>query len=323
MLLRRKILVVLSLFLRLACVAETNPTQVSAEASAFTPPEYAAELERLASTIQQMSHAEDPPSLLKGIPPVWRIKTAQKTFEVPTEGLRANLAEWQKKPDKDLQGRIVANLHTLRSEALSFEASPADNSQRQNLLKGILANNEFQHVEGQTWLDRLKQRLVEQLVKLLGRAFSSSAISTISDVLVYGLIAAAVLVVLYWMYRTIRDSVDLEELALKTPTVSSKAWTVWMAEARAAADAGNWRDAIHLGYWCGISFLEGQGLWRPDTARTPREYLRLLPSVDANHEALGALTRSFEVVWYGTQDASSRSFSETLAQLEKLGCRSN
>jgi len=106
-------------------------------------------------------------------------------------------------------------------------------------------------------------------------------------------------------------------------SVSSKGWKVWMKEARLAAEGGNWRDAIHLGYWCGISFLEAQELWWPDTARTPREYLRLLPSASEQRETLGTLTRTFELVWYGTQEADANAFSETLAQLEKLGCQSN
>jgi hypothetical protein len=96
-----------------------------------------------------------------------------------------------------------------------------------------------------------------------------------------------------------------------------------MNDARLAADRGNWRDAIHLGYWCGISFLEAQGLWRPDTARTPREYLRLMPSASEHRETLSRLTRTFELVWYGTQEADGNAFFETLAQLEKLGCQSN
>ena len=178
-------------------------------------------------------------------------------------------------------------------------------------------------MHGQALLDRLKQRIYEDLGDILSRVFTRSTIASISDILVYGLIALAVLVVLYWMYRTIHDGVELGELALQSPAVSSKPWMVWMAEARAAADQGNWRDAIHLGYWCGISFLEGQGLWRPDIARTPREYLRLLPAADANQATLRSLTRGFEVVWYGTQPADAGAFSETLSQLEKMGCRSN
>jgi Domain of unknown function (DUF4129) len=63
-------------------------------------------------------------------------------------------------------------------------------------------------------------------------------------------------------------------------------------------------------------------MWRPDSARTPREYLRLLPSASEYRPALADLTRGFELVWYGTQPADSRAFARTMAQLEELGCRS-
>jgi hypothetical protein len=36
---------------------------------------------------------------------------------------------------------------------------------------------------------------------------------------------------------------------------------------------------------------------------------------------LDALTRRFEVVWYGQGDAGADDFAATLVQLERLGCR--
>jgi hypothetical protein len=327
MALRRKRMVVLPLLLSLACVAEAGAPATAADSpvteAALTPSEYAAELDRLASAIRKLSRADEVPNLLNSIPPVRRVRTSETTFATSTQWLRARLVDWRLKPDKELQKRMVANLQTLRAEALSLEAFPSHGSSQRALLGRILASKEFKNVQGQTWLDRLKQRIFDFLIRLLGKVFSASAISSIGDVLVYGLITLAVLVLLYWMYRTIHDGVELGELDLPAPPISSKPWTVWMAEARAAADQENWRDAIHLGYWCGISFLEGQGLWRPDVARTPREYLRLLSSTDTNRDTLRLLTRSFEVIWYGTEKADASAFSETLTQLEKMGCRSN
>jgi len=327
MALRRKRMVVLPLLLALACVAEAVAPATAGDSSvresALTPSEYAAELDRLASAIQNLSRADEVPNLLNSIPPVRRVRTSQTTFATSTQWLRAQLVDWRLKPDKELQERMVANLQTLRAEALSLEAFPSHGSSQRALLNRILASKEFKNVHGQTWLDRLKQRTFDFLIRLLGKVFSSSVISSMSEVVVYGLIALAALILLYWMYRTIHAGVELGELDLQAPPISSKPWTVWMAEARAAADQENWRDAIHLGYWCGISFLEGQGLWRPDVARTPREYLRLLSPTDSNRDTLRLLTRSFEVVWYGAEEADASAFSETLTQLEKIGCRSN
>jgi Domain of unknown function (DUF4129) len=317
----RWLLVLLLLFLRTASIAELE--HAPAQTSTLTVSEYIAELDGLASAAKQLAHPDEVPKVLNDIPPLWRIQTAQRTFEVSSEWLRRDLIDWQRRPSQEIQDRIFARLQTLRSEAALFQNSPANVSQKRILLNGILAGQEFQNIHGPTWLDRFKQRVLELLIKLLGRVFQSSAIPTISNVVVYGLMALALLAVAYWMYRTIRNNAGMETIVPHSPPVSSKGWKLWMDEARLAANGGNWRDAIHLGYWCGISFLEAKELWRPDTARTPREYLRLLPTSSQHREPLGALTRTFELVWYGAQEADANAFSETLAHLEKLGCQSN
>jgi hypothetical protein len=46
-----------------------------------------------------------------------------------------------------------------------------------------------------------------------------------------------------------------------------------------------------------------------------------LSSASEQRETLVALTRIFELTWYAKRDASERTFSETLVELEKLGCR--
>jgi hypothetical protein len=254
---------------------------------------------------------------------VWQIQTPRGTFDVSSTWLLSDLNDWQRKPTREIQERIFRRLQILRSEALSFLDHAADVSQKRALLNGILARREFQDIHGPTWLDRLKQRVLELFVKLLGRVFQSSSIPTIGNAIVYGLVVLALLAVAYWMYRTIRSHTGVETILPHSSPISSKEWRLWMNDARLAADRANWRDAIHLGYWCGISFLEGQGLWRPDTARTPREYLRLMPTASEHRQTLSSLTRTFELVWYGTQEADANAFFETLAQLEKLGCQSN
>jgi len=318
---RRGLFVLWALFVCTACFARTEPAPPQPDA--HTVSDYIAELDRLDSAVKQLATAEEVPALLSSIPPVWRVQGAQQTFEVRSEWLRLDLNEYQKDPNHDLQDRILARLQILRSEAASFQDSPANVSQKRELLNAILAGREFQNIHGPTWFDRLKQRALQALIGLLSRVFRSSAIPTIGNVVVYGLMALALLAVAYWMYRTIRNNAGLETIGSHAPPVSSKGWKLWMNEARQAADRGNWRDAIHLAYWCGISFLEAEELWRPDTARTPREYLRLLPPASDHRKTLGALTRTFELVWYGTQEADAKAFSETITHLEKLGCQSN
>jgi Domain of unknown function (DUF4129) len=310
-----------------ACSARSE-SESAPQRATLTASEYITQLDALASSVQQLAQPDDARKLLQDIPPVWHIQAEHiqakaGIFDVSSEWLRDDLNNWRRKPSREILDRIACHLQTLRSEAASFQQPPSDESRKRVLLNGILASREFQDLHGPTWLDRLNQRILEALIRMLGRIFRSSAVPTIGNVVVYGFMALAVLAVAYWMYRTIRNNAGMDEIVPHILPVSSKGWKLWMNEARLAAEQGNWRDAIHLAYWCGISFLEAQELWRPDVARTPREYLRLLPAASEQRPTLGALTRTFELVWYGKHEGDARAFSETLAQLEKLGCQSN
>lgn len=262
-------------------------------------------------------------ALGRSLPSAWQVEAEGKSFEISTETLRRDLGVWQKKPDTPTLDRIVQHLETLRYQAAAYAEPAPDSPSRRALLDNILSRSEFHNVHGQTWMDRLKERLTQLLIRLLGRALASSAIPAISNVVVYGLMVIAVLALAYWMYRSLRDGARLETIMPGSVPVSAKEWPLWMNEARAAAERGEWRDAIHLAYWGGISFLEMQGAWRPDIARTPREYLRLLPAMSDHQPALRALTRRLEAVWYGMQTADADGFKQTLAELERLGCPCN
>ena len=80
---------------------------------------------------------------------------------------------------------------------------------------------------------------------------------------------------------------------------SARDWQLWLGDARKAADASQWREAIHSVYWAAISRLESKRLWPADRTRTPREYLALVAPEDQRRAGLAALTGSFERIWYG------------------------
>jgi hypothetical protein len=299
----------------------------SAGAQAPTPavlsmPDYVAWLDRLLSTIGEP--AEDPArwaALVEEIPSAWRVEASGRAFDVSNAWLLRDVRALRARPDQLARDRVLDRLRTLRSEAVSFQQPSPDASASRALLNGILNQREFRDIHGPTWLDRLRQRLLQWLFTLVERLFGSSAIPTVSSLLVYALIALAVIVLAAWTGRFIRRSAAAESVVPDRPVVSQKASSVWLSEAHAAAARGHWREAVRLAYWCAISFLEDSGAWRPDRARTPREYLRLLPPSSEDRPALTALTRTFELVWYGAEEADSRRFAEALAHLERLGCR--
>ena len=289
---------------------------------ALTTTEYRAELERLLSATQQLdSSGSATPQPLRDLPQTWRVHTDQQVFEISTEGLRRDVRRYESEKNIANASAVRARLESLRSDLDGFEKPPADFSSNRAALNSILARPEFRDVQGPSWVDRLKQRLLAFLIHLLERLFRSSAIPTISKYLVYVLMGLAVAALGYFAYRSIWAGQALDKVVPTDLPVSAKEWAIWLKEARAAAAKSEWRDAIHLAYWAGISFLERQGMWKPDRARTPREYLRLLASSSEHRETLKALTQIFELAWYAKRGASERTFSQTLQELEKLGCR--
>jgi hypothetical protein len=299
----------------------------AAEGQATPPlslPEYVARLDRLLADVAQLDdqHADRAAPILADVPAEWRVAGPNRTFEVQADWLRRDLDAWRRRPDAGARARLLERLRLVRADAASYAApgAPVDSSDARARLTSILADREFRGLHGPTWLDRLRQRALALLLRLLGRVLGSSAIPTITNVLVYVLIGLVVLLVAVWAYRTLRRSATLDTIFPDHIPELARPWTVWLADARDAAAQGHWHQAVRLAYWCAISFLEGQGAWRPDRSRTPREYLRLLPAASAHGPQLKALTRLLEHVWYGTQPADAARFDEALAELKKLGC---
>ena len=289
---------------------------------ALNTTEYRAELERLLSATQQLDSSGNPiPQLLRDLPKSWRIHTDQREFEISTEGLRRDIRRYEGEKNVANASAIRGRLQSLRSDLDGYEKPPADASANRAALNSILARPEFRDVQGPNWVDRLKQRLLAFLfrsfgapVPLVGHSYDQQ----VSRVRAHWARSRSL-----WATLRIATSRAGESLESVVPTdlpVSAKEWAIWLEEARAAAAKSEWRDAIHLAYWAGISFLERQGTWKPDRARTPREYLRLLASSSEHRETLKALTQIFELAWYAKRDASERTFSQTLQELEKLGC---
>jgi hypothetical protein len=295
---------------------------VSAESSrVYSLSEYIAELNRLSASAKQVH--ENPVVAAKVISQLrgrLKVQAEGQVFEVDTSWIVDQFVRLQKGANAEVRDRLLERIEALEADAQAFQQAPSDTASVRATLDQILARGEFHQVHGPTWLDRLKLRILSWIFRLISRFFGSSSVPVVGRVLVWSLVAIAVAVLAFFVYRTITQN-GIETIMPEVMPVSAKQWRVWMEEAQAAAAKGHWRDAIHLGYWAGISFLEENGMWRPDQARTPREYLRLLPASSEHRSALSTLTRQFEVIWYGKQQAGPEAFAEMFRSLESLGCR--
>jgi Domain of unknown function (DUF4129) len=307
-----------------ACLAVVLIVQPSSAQQPLTVDEYVRVLDGALASIRSLrSDPHKADEIFRNLPSAWHVDLGARQVEISTEPLRQQLLAWQSKHDEASLDGIIEYLEFVRDQTVESEQAPPESAAHRAQLNEILSRREFRDVHGQTWIDRLKQRISDLIRTLLSRVVSSSAIPVISDVLVYALIIIAVLALAYWMYRSLREGEWLETIMPTPVPVSAKAWPIWLAEARTAAGKGDWNNAVHFAYWAGISFLEAQGAWQPDVARTPREYLRLLAPTSTHRTVLRSMTTRLETVWYGMQFADENEFRQAIAELESLGCRCN
>jgi hypothetical protein len=287
--------------------------------------EYRQQLRELTAKVDSLAdHPEQAGKTEADIPDNVAVETGHGQITVSYRDLKDDLAAFSragagKRPASLAQ--IQNYLRELRVQAEAYEqgASPAAARQR---LADILARREFHKAQGPSPGDLLLGKILSWLSRLLDKLPSGRSRFDPVQILVYLFIGVALLVLVLWTVRHLRRPREEQAMREIIPfSPSARGWRVWLAEARTLAQQQDWRNAIHLAYWAGISFLEEQGAWRPDRARTPREYLHLVGLRSARYPALATLTRKFELVWYGHRDAAESDFQETLGQLEKLGCR--
>lgn len=295
--------------------------------SSVTTADYRDRLHQFVAGVDSLDeHPEQASQLLTEIPDELTVKTGTRDLTVNFRDLKNDLtsfgaADAAQRPERLKQ--IKNYLEALQQEAEANAASPVDHSADQKKVGDILSRREFHKVRRPGAKEALLARFFRWLSRWLGKLhIGNGTTNNFLQGLVYTVVGLALLVALFWTIRSLRRK-DEEMLPREIMpfSPSAKNWRTWLAEARQSAAGQDWRNAIHLAYWAGISSLESGGAWKPNRARTPREYLRLLSTRNPNHPPLSALTKKFEVVWYGERVAGETDFQEALTQLEQLGCR--
>jgi len=315
---RRTVLAIFFALALQACLASEGVPALSLD-------EYRDRLGQIAARTDLLQdHPEQSAQLVTEIPDQLTVNTGTRNVTVNFRYLKDDLASFHSAEASQRPHRlseIKDYLGELQSSATNL--SQSNHNSEQQKLGEILARPEFRKVKGPSAADTFLAKIFVWLRRMLSKLkIRGGATSNVLQGVVYTLVGVAVIIMLIWAVRSLRrqETEDLpREIMPFAP--SAKNWRSWLAEARQAAEMQDWRNAIHLAYWAGISSLESAGAWKPNRARTPREYLRLLGTRSPNHRPLSALTRKFEVIWYGERAAAEADFQETLAQLEQLGCR--
>ncbi|HET8889194.1 MAG TPA: DUF4129 domain-containing protein [Candidatus Angelobacter sp.] len=287
---------------------------------------YRQELQGIVAKVDSLeSHPENAGALVASIPDQVSVTTNSGEIKVSYKALKDSLAAFAAADEKTRPGllREIREYARVMSEASEgYENNAADTATAHHKLEEILSRREFKQ-QGQSAKDALLARIYYWIARWLSKiVFKGQTSFDLMRLIIYLLVGAAATLLLVWTIRRLRR--PQEELAQREIipfAPSARSWRAWLADARAQAQKEDWRNAIHLAYWAGISYLEEHGAWKPNRARTPREYLRLIGKTAAQYPVLAALTRKLEIVWYGYGTAAETDFHEALGQLEKLGCR--
>ena len=249
-----------------------------------------------------LSKARDPDAPVTAAKPVHASERAQSWEDVrPIPSSTSKLLQ-------DTQTRLAHDLAQANAAAVPIP----DHASERSVMQQVLAGRDFSGLEETNPKDSALEKVGGWLNRLLESAMKASARAPwLGRALVWGFITA-VCVGLIWgllqLERRWRIRLVPEDRGPAPSAASATSWQLWLEDARRAAAAGQWREAIHFIYWAAISRLESKRLWPADRARTPREYLALVDPEDPRRPSLATLTGSFERVWYGGRQAAESDY---------------
>ena len=308
-------------------VALDRPAAAAPQAEASSPrltaPQFVAQIEGLASAVET-ADAAAAARLAPSIPVVERVVTGGGTYEVRLEWLRsavrapdAGPGAWTFRRDD-----LAARLRAIAREAGSTGV-PRDRTDARGALTAVLAQKGFQRVRARSWPADLQRRIARWVTDLLNRTFARRlGQRTLALVVTWTAAIAAVVVLVGWLARLSSRRRQDRPLTVGPLHVLRPPGRVLGLEAASLIRAGRIREGARVAYRAAVNRLEEEGTLRVDEARTPREYLRLLPPVHRRHATLSALTATFERTWYGSRAAAPDEGDKILALLQDLGCLS-
>jgi hypothetical protein len=296
--------------------ADQNPT---ARSSDFDLLSYQAELARIR---QAGKNPRDIRDIRRTLPENWTVKCGDQVYFVPTREIADALRQIEAGKNQATAGQLEARLKSMQRQAEELgSAQRANRVDAGAKLSNILSRKEFQEASGPSvwdqWRARVNRWILLHLIRLLNLVHISQRTG---NMLAWAVLFLAVVALFYVAYRWLSKSDELANLRAEARSPASDA-RCWIADAFRAADRGDFREAIHCGYWAAVAHLEDNRMLPRDRARTPRESLFLLEHYPKEQGVLQVITHSFELVWYGYRPVSVAEWLGTKEQLESMGCR--
>jgi hypothetical protein len=266
----------------------------------------------------------------EGMPEQITVQEGTREFRVPLPPLQGHPADDKTSAtEAGVHNRkiVLGQLRQLRAGLAQYHGPSPGKSvveQGREQAARILSAGEYRQVRLPGLKESWRDKALQWLVSKLSRFFEKPPdLRFVSQLLMWSIIGIAVVAAGVFAWKMLQTEAGNERWHLGTAPlpVSAKPWDQWLRESHQAAALNDWRQAIRLAYWAAISALESRGAWKPDVARTPREYLALISAQKESGKTLRSLTRDFERVWYAQQPATQADFQDTLKHLQELGCR--
>ena len=282
---------------------------------------FGAELRRLDAALQGKPSAAAIANLRNNLPSAWQVSSTEHSYSISTKPLQELLTVPSVFKAETWIEHLQIEIERSQRPDAYFPAASSE-------LHKILSSRSFEGVRPPTALDLFRQRAAAWLERMMLKLFGRISRHPIgAKILFWLLLIGGVGFVAFLVFRYINNRDNLNSFKLASSLVTSRSWQEWILAGRQAAKSGDFRGAVHSAYWAGIARLEEAGAVPRDRSRTPREYLRFVGQIradivaPANYKApLTALTTRLERIWYANKPASSADFSDSLRELEALGC---
>jgi Domain of unknown function (DUF4129) len=303
--------------------SSSPPAQSSPDAKIDTAT-YESQLDRYGTAIESNRHKPaEIERLRKSIPAQWTVRTSDANIVISNEWLRSELWNLEHHPKEadEIAARLEQHITAMRAAAAELDTQKATATDARAQLEKVLSRREFRGLSGPSEWQKLMARITQWLFEWITRLLSRLHINAkAGNVVAWTVIGLSLAFLCYWIWRRLRIAALPLKAAGSAQDPIARTSRQWLEEAFAAAERGDYREAIHCAYWAAIARLEDSGVLIRDRARTPRESLRQLDSRPSEQKHLRDLTRHFELIWYGYRPASADDWSGARAQLEQMGC---
>src|SRR5262245_54281944 len=197
--------------------------------------EYLSQPDRLAGAVDRLDEREPAQAtvLLTQIPRTWTVIANDRQFEISADWIRRGLTDWTRQPRPESRKEIARRMRAIRADAARYAEPASGGTAARARLNEILSASEFRGLSGPGWIERLRHRAAEWLIPFLIRFLSSSAVPTITNLLVYVAIGIVVVLIAMWMYRSLGRSAALDSIRPERIPMVARPWDAWLADARA------------------------------------------------------------------------------------------